>query len=164
MPLNAARIRTLLKAADFPTLFIEELGWDRHAARVELDFAGTAYRLDAIAEKRGFAAFTCSPAPDGRLPDYATRGKIERQLAKRFHEHIIVFLDTEKSVQIWQWVKREIGSAAARREHPYYAGQSADALIQKLSRLAYSLADEEAASLAGHVERVRGAFDVEKVT
>ena len=164
MPLNAARIRALLKSADFTTLFIEELGWDRHAARVDLDFSGTPYRLDAIAEKRGFAAFTCSPAPDGRLPDYATRGKIERQLAKSFHEHIIIFVDKEKSVQIWQWVKREIGSAAARREHPYYAGQSADSLIQKLSRLTYSLADEEAASLAGHVERVRGAFDVEKVT
>ena len=54
-----------------------------------------------------------------RLPDHATRRKIEREVAKHRHQHLIVFTDAGKTTQVWQWVKRELGKPAACREHTY---------------------------------------------
>ena len=46
----------------------------------------------------------CPPSADGGVPDYATRRKIEKQVTKSAHEHLIIFVDEAKSIQIWQWV------------------------------------------------------------
>ena len=164
MPLNVPRIRAALAANDFPKLFIEELGWDRNATKLDIEVHGVPFHLVSPAQKRGFVVLVCHSAPGQRMPEYSTRRKIERIVAKTVHEHIIVFVDDARDIQVWQWVKRELGQTAACREHVYRKGQSGDTLIQKLERVAYALADEEQATLAGHVERVRDAFDVEKVT
>ena len=71
------------------------------------------------------------------------RRKIESQVAKSAFEHMIIFVDQERTVQIWQWVKRESGKPAACREQAFYKGQPGDALLQRLTGIAFSL-DEEA--------------------
>ena len=43
------------------------------------------------------AAFTYSPFPNGQIPDYAIRRKIEKQAAKSVHEHIIIYADSAKT-------------------------------------------------------------------
>ena len=161
MALNKAIATTHLKAFDFATLFIEELGWDRPASRhsENVDVSGTQYALSPVAEKRGVRIFVCATEPDRN-----TRQRIEREITKLAYEHLIIFTDPAKTKQIWQWVAREKGKPAAFREHTWLAASPPDALIQKLDHIAFALSEEEGLTLAGATLRMRDAFDREKIT
>ena len=164
MPLNVNRVRQLLKEFDFVALFREELGWDTHSAQVEIQLDGQPQKLQAVAQKRGMVALRC-PTPAGdHLPEYSVRRKIEQQVAKAAHEHLIIFTDAAQTTQIWQWVKREPGKPAACREHTFHKSQNGDALIQKLEVIAFTLAEEETLVLGDVTRRARAGFDVERVT
>ena len=169
MQIDVHRARQLLSGFDLEPLLIEELGWDYYNQDMNTEIREKEgdvgeYLLTAIAEKRGMAVFRCLPRGDGRIPNYATRCKIESQVAKSVHEHIIIYTDAEKTTQIWQWVKREPGKPLARREHRYHQGQSGDALIQKLQTISVSIAEEEDLTLVDVTRRVRASFDIERVT
>ncbi|WP_137752909.1 DNA methyltransferase [Sphingopyxis sp. L1A2A] len=161
MALNKAAATTHLRAFDFATLFIEELGWDRPASRHSevVEVSGTQYALAPVAEKRGVRIFVCATEPDRN-----TRQRIEREIAKLAYEHLIIFADPAKTKQIWQWVAREKGKPAAFREHTWLAASAPDALIQKLDHIAFALSEEEGLTLAGTTLRMRDAFDREKIT
>jgi len=164
MLLNVDRARHLLRAFDLTTLFIEELGWDRHSATLETVVDGQRYSLRAVAQKRGLVAFTCSPAPDGRIPPETTRRAIERYVAALVREHLIIFHDAARAESIWQWVRREAGQPTAPREESYHRALSGQRLIQRLQGIAFGLDEEADLTLTDVVGRVRSAFDVEKVT
>lgn len=167
MPIDSARAKACLKDFDFRRLFIEELGWDHHDASLPVEIDGTTFNLAGCAHKRGLAAFVCQPSastPGGQIPNYPLRLKIERQVAKSAHEHIIIFVDEARTTQTWQWVKREPGKPAACREHTYHISQSGEALIQKLNALAFSLDEEEQLTLPDVAGHTRRAFDIERVT
>ena len=161
MALNKATAATHLKAFNFATLFIEELGWDRPASRhsENVDVGGTQFALSPVAEKRGVRIFVCATEPDRN-----TRQRIEREITKLAYEHLIIFTDPAKTKQIWQWVAREKGKPAAFREHTWLAASAPDALIQKLDHIAFALSEEEGLTLAGTTLRMRDAFDREKIT
>jgi len=164
MTLDKARARQFLASGDLRTLFVDALGWDRHTATLDVSVADAAYRLQALAQKRGMVAWHC-PAPAGqRLPDYARRRKIEHQVAKSAHEHLIVFTDAANETQVWQWVRRELGKPTACREHTFHRSQPGDALLQKLEAIAFTLEEEERLSLTDVTRRARVGFDVETVT
>jgi hypothetical protein len=110
---RAAQARKFLEQGDLRSLFIEELGWDSHPTTLKIPSAEPLIALQAIAQKRGMVAYQFATPPGSRLPDYAQRRKIERQVAKVAHEHLIVFTDASNETQIWQWVKRETGKPAA---------------------------------------------------
>lgn len=61
-------------------------------------------------------------------------------------------------------MRREPGRPSAVREHLYQAGQSGEALIQKLDALAFSLDEEAGLTILDVASRARAAFDVERVT
>ena len=165
MAIDVARARQLLKNFDFKTLFIEELGWDRHQMQpLEIQVDGATYTLQALVEKRGLVTFLCHPDPQGRIPSYATRRKLETQVAKSVHEHLIIYVDADESTQTWQWVKREPGKPLACREHTYHRHQPGDALIQKLQALAIDLQEEEDLTIFDVTQKVRQGFYAEKVT
>ena len=164
MPLNINRVRQLLKEFDFVALFREELGWDTHNAPLEIQLDGQPQKLQAVAQKRGMVALRCPTPAGGHLPEYSVRRKIEQQVAKAAHEHLIIFTDAGQTTQIWQWVKREPGKPAACREHTFYKSQNGDALIQKLEVIAFTLAEEETLVLGDVTRRARAGFDVERVT
>ena len=114
MQINRNQISQLLKDFEFESLLVEELGWDRYSGEIKTEIRekgvdANEYLLTAIAEKRGMAVFQCSARIDGTIPDYATRRKIQREVAKSVHEHLIIYTDAENTAQIWQWVKREPG-------------------------------------------------------
>ena len=164
MPLNSTRCSQLLREFNLNSLFIDELGWDTHRASLEIQLDGQPQKLQAVAQKRGMVAYHC-PMPAGTaFPEYAARRKIERQVAKAVHEHLIVFTDAAQTMQIWQWVKREPGKPAACREHDFHKLQSGEALIQKLQAIAFTLDEEEALVLTDVTRRARAGFDVERVT
>ena len=140
-------------------------GWDNHSDTLHVTVDETEYILTAIAEKRGMVVFECpTPEVDRSLPDYATRRKIQKQVAKSSHENFIIYTNAEKTTQIWQWVKRQQGKPDACREHRYDHGQFGDSLIQKLQTIAFSLDEEEELTLFSVTGQVQAAFDVEKVT
>jgi hypothetical protein len=162
--LNVARARQLLAKGDLRSLFVEELGWDRHSAPLQVTVGASSLTLAALAHKRGMVAYQWAAPEGGRLPDYAERRKIEHQVAKSVHEHLIVFTDARAETQIWQWVKREPGKPAACREHAFHKSQSGDGLLQKLQAIAFTLEEEEQLSLPDVTRRARSGFDVERVT
>jgi len=162
--MNIARARQLLRNFDVRALLIEELGWDCHNSPLEIVVLDSSITLSALAEKRGMVAYHC-PTPTGQsLPNYVQRRKIEHQVAKVTHEHLIVFTDPTNTTQIWQWVKRQSGKPAACREHTYRASQPGDALLQKLEVIAFTLEEEETLSLTDVTRRARVGFDVERIT
>ncbi|HET89421.1 MAG TPA: hypothetical protein ENN99_01580, partial [Chloroflexi bacterium] len=59
MPIDQPRVRQHLAAFDFASLFVEELGWDHHRGVLPVQVSGEMYTLDAIAQKRGMAAYVC---------------------------------------------------------------------------------------------------------
>jgi hypothetical protein len=164
MPLNPSRCRQLLKEFNLRSLFIDELGWDTHNTPLEIQLDGQPQKLQALAQKRGMVALHCPTPSGGRLPEYGVRRKIEQQVAKAAHEHLIVFTDAAQTTQIWQWVKREPGKPAACREHHFHKSQSGEALLQKLQAIAFTLDEEETLVLTEVTRRARTGFDVERVT
>ena len=179
--LNLRETRQYLKESDFENLFTQELGWDHHTQTLKVRVDETDYQLTAIAHKRGMIVFECPattanyveevfpPDKGGRgvmhIPDYATRRKIQKQVAKSVHEHLIIYTDTEKTTDIWQWVKREQGKPDACREHRYNRDeQSGDSLIQKLQTIAFTFEEEEQLTLFEVTGRVGTAFYAERVT
>ena len=89
MAVNLDRMRDCLSQFDFHRLFIEELGWNRHDACLEIHVDGRTFALSTVAEKCGLAAFVCSAENNGTIPDYPVRRKIERQVAKKAYEHLM---------------------------------------------------------------------------
>jgi hypothetical protein len=163
MSLDHLRARQYIKACDFASLFIEELGWDRYSSTIQLRIDDMDFNLTAIGEKRGLVAYVCLSS-NGAIPVYSLRRKIEGQVAKSAFEHIIIYTDKAKTTQVWQWVRREPGKPAASREHVFHVSQPGDALIQKLEAIVFSLEEEESLTTVAVAGRVRVAFDVERVT
>ena len=161
MPLNRNKVIQNIKDFNLTNLFIEELGWNRYNKDLFVALDEQTYRLTPIAEKGGLVVYCCTTT---HLPDYAIRRRIEREVVKSVHEHIIIFADTAKTTQIWQWVRRETGKPDGCRESTYHKHQSGESLFQKLQELLVSF-EEEATIIIGDVKsKAKKAFDVETIT
>ena len=111
MQIDRQETRQYLEGFDFENLFTQLLGWNYHTQTLTVTVGETEYQLTAIAEKRGMVVLECPvPETDGLIRDYAARCKIQRQVARSIHEHFIIYTDAEKTMQIWQCVKRERGN------------------------------------------------------
>ena len=134
-----------LKQFRFKQLF-NDLGWDLPAQQQPYPVAvgDDTWLLDVIAHKRSVQVLHCRPDAQGRLPDYATRQRIERKVTPDVREHLIVFTDAAQTVQVWQWVNRAQGQTAQYREVTFRSGETPELLTQKLSRLKFTLDEEDA--------------------
>ena len=165
MQVQVDELRPYLRSFDFQNLLVEGLGWDYYQAEpVTVHVDGHDYTLEPGAEKAGFVVYVCGPGADGSVPSYPVRRKIERQVAKLAFEHLIIFVDSGKTLQIWQWVKREAGKPAACREQEYRTGQTGAPILQRLQTIAFALEEEEGSSILQVASRVSQAMDVERVT
>ena len=136
------KLRSYLRSFDFQNLFVEELGWDFYRSRqIRITADDHEYVLEPVAHKAGFAAYVCSPNADGVIPDSPIRRKIERRVTNLVYEHLIIFVDASKTVQVWQWVKREAGRPPACREYSYYTTQTGKPLRQRLGDFSFTLED-----------------------
>lgn len=93
MDFSAANAKKLLEGFEFSKLFIDELGWDRHTVELRVEVPSGTFVLRAVAQKRGMVAWICEALNGERIPDRATRRKIEAQVAKTTLEHLVVFTD-----------------------------------------------------------------------
>ena len=165
MPIDTAELRSYLRDFDVPRLFVEGLGWNYYKAEpVAIQVDGRDYSLMPVAEKAEFVVYQCDSLVDNSVPPYPVRRRIERAVAKRAFEHLIVFVDPGRTVQVWQWVKRESGKPGACREYTVNAGQSGDHVLQRLQRLAFELHEEASLTVPVVTSRVRAALDVERLT
>lgn len=163
--LDPESVRRLLDGHDFVALFREHLGWDRHDHALDIPVETHTFRLSAVAEKRNFAVYLCSPDTRGRVPDRATRDAIERVLAKTAHEHLVIFADKDRRHQVWMWVRRVPGKPASQQTYEWFKGQPTGQILQRvLPTLAIAFEDDDATTLPDVRARVAAAFDVEKVT
>lgn len=145
-------------------LFVEELGWDYFDGGMNISIGGQVSSLEGIAQKRGFVVCQYKAKSEGDFPNHSMRQRIEREVAKRVREHLIVYVSHDEKTQVWQWVQRELGRPERVRTHDYHRGQAGELLVQKLERLSFALEEEEGLSIADVTGRVRAAFDVERVT
>ena len=166
MPVSIEELRPHLQAFDFPRLFVEGLGWDHYQSNpliIEVD-EGTC-TLRAVAEKAGFVAYVCAPGEHGGIPPYPVQRKLEIRVARTAFEHVIIFVDAQRTRQIWQWAKREPGRSPKPSRWEVREGQGGDPLLQRLQSVAFTLDDEaRGIGISDVTARVRRAFDVEKVT
>lgn len=157
--------RKLLDDCDLETLFIEHLGWDHHKAKIAVLVGDHAFALQGLAEKRSFAAFVCEPRPDGKIPDIAIRAQIDRYVAQQVREHLIIYVNSARTEQIWQWVRRAPGQPIRRREFAWRRGQPGGVLLERaLPSISFTLEEEERITLPDVAFKAAAAFDVEKVT
>jgi hypothetical protein len=159
VPIDREQARQCLKEFDFRRLFLDQLGWDKHASELEKVLDGRAYRFQAVSEKRGVVVLVSDS-----IPEYSARVRLDRLIAKDHFEHLIIFADQARGRQVWQWMRRESGKPNAIRAYSYSVGQSGELLLQKLEHLVVTLDEEDQTGLADILGRVRAGFDVEKVT
>jgi hypothetical protein len=154
-----------LKQFRFKELF-NELGWNLPTQQQPFSIAvgNDTWLLNAVAIKKGVQVLHCQPDATGRVPDYATRQKIERKVTPEVREHLIVFTDAAKTTQVWQWVSRLQGKTAQYREVVFRKGEAPELLTQKLSRLHFTLDEEELLTVLGVTQRMDDAAPREKVT
>jgi hypothetical protein len=154
-----------IKQFRFKELF-NELGWDMPAQQqpFSIDVGDNVWLLDTIAVKKGVQILHCRPNAEGRLPDYATRQKIERKVTNEVREHLIVFTDKAQTRQVWQWVTRMQGKTAQYREVVFNKGETPELLTQKLSRLQFTLDEETLLTVLGVTARLDDAAPRERVT
>ena len=163
--INKQRFTQLIKSASFKELF-NELGWDNLSLSVPVTLDDDKFTLNAVAEKRGFVIFVCSPDATGKIPLSSTRKKIDQRITKLYYEHLIIYTDKDNFQQIWQLVLRESDKPIVVRETPYFQSQHPELLFQKLSGLFISLDDEDKITIADVRSNVREQFNTnaEKVT
>jgi hypothetical protein len=155
-----------LKNFRFKQLFVTDLGWDLPPQQQPYTIAvgDKDWLLDVVAHKRGVQLLHCRSDAAGRLPDYATRQKIERKVTAVALHHLIVFTDTAQSTQVWQWVTRQQGKTAQYREVLFLKGDAPELLTQKLSRLHFTLDEEDELNVLIVGKRLEDAAPPEKIT
>ncbi len=166
MQYDHQEIRDYLKESEFENLFTQTLGWEEYRTQpLPIVVDETQFVLTPIAQKRGMAVYHWPQTEsEHQFPDYATRRKIQKQVAKISYENFIIYTNVDKSTQIWQWVKKQQGKPDACREHRYENSQSGESLIQKLQSIVVPLEQDEELTLFGVLGQVYAGFDVEKVT
>lgn len=161
MPLDRTALREHLAAARFSELFTQEMGWDwpagvNHGAFV-VPLDGRTFDFRVVAHKRGVAVLHCLPRDPGPLPPATLRGRLEREVAKRVLEHIIIFTDAANTTQVWQPAVRRPGQPIRRPEYTLHlaAGATGEPLAQRLDRLIFTLEEEELLTLPDVLQRMQ---------
>jgi hypothetical protein len=164
MTIDSARFQKLLGEFKLEQLF-NELGWDRAGLHSqEVLITGETFTLKQLAQKRGVVIFLCSPDTNGKIPLRPTLLKIEKEAIKLAHEHLLIFTDAAPSMLTWLWVSRAPGQPTATRTHTWHKGTSGESLRQKLEHIVFSLDEEESLTLTLTTQRLRDAFDRDRVT
>ncbi len=163
--ISANQFSDFIKNFNFEDLFIE-LGWDRFNKSMTLKAGEQKYEFKGIVEKRGFTIFQCLPKDDSPFPKASERDKLDRQITKRFHEHLIIYGDSEKTRQLWEYRLKEPNQPDRRRRIEYYTHQEPAVLFHKLEGLFFSIDEEDQISIIDVKKRVAEQFDqnYEKVT
>jgi hypothetical protein len=165
MNLDIGSTRNHLQAFDFIKLFIEDLGWNYPKNKAKFPFQikeETFYRQET-AELSGLVVYEIT-SPDGLIPDSKTRAIISEEIQKIKFEHLLIFVDQNRTQSVWRWLKLQHNKNLPR-EHAFYKGQTGDLFISKLAGLFTDINElENNFTLLDVTKKIKNAFDVEKIT
>ena len=167
MPLAPVSAREHLNAFEFKTLFIEDLGWSNASSPAALEFEchGQFFVRKEIANLSGIPVFEVTSAL-AAIPDSETCRLVHKTVANVNHEHLIIFLDAERTQSLWYWVKRD-GTRPIYRRHTYFRGQPGDLFLSKISAMFVDIGDVDAEGglgVAAAAARIQKALDIETTT
>ncbi len=161
-----AKSREYLQAFDFAGLFREILGWGNPTIRKteDLELHGETYQRKMIAAVSGVAVYEVVSS-DGKIPAEKVRKGIQGQTAEVSLEHLLIFVDADRTQSYWYWMKRD-GKKQIPRHLSYYRGQAGDLILGKLSALVFELEDFAAGdpAVVEVARKLQAALDVERVT
>src|SRR5690606_12676577 len=124
-----------------------QLGWNYVDETFPKKAADKIYDFHHIAEKAGFAILICQPDSYGLIPDAQTRKRIHTEISKLHHEHLIIFIDRDKSMQTWELLVREPNKPARIVGHKWTKNQAPELLYQKLSGAFFTIEEDEQGTL-----------------
>lgn len=164
MALSKKQFIEYLKDADFRTLFIEEMGWNKYSASIAdvptIYVDDKAYNIKTVAHRNGYQVLVCNVH---ELPSNSTCKKLDTKLRKAANDYICIFV--VPGTEHHQWVapvkmneKRDIIIIE------YTEAEKAQFLYEKISGLTFGL--DEITTIIDVKERVQGAFAInsEKIT
>ena len=165
MALSKTEFSGYIKQFNFRELF-NDMGWNNDKTKHPIVVDSETYTLQAVGEKSGFKILLCNTQPNGLLPDYNTRKKIETKVTKLFQEHLIIFFDTQKTEQIWQSVVRQSGKPTKVTETRWHIKQDPELLYQRAAGIFFELDEEDKITIVDVKNRVGENFQQnnEKVT
>lgn len=153
-----------LKEADFRSLFIEEMGWNKYSASLadipSIIIDEKEYHIKTIAHRNGFQVLQCNVRD---LPSNSTCKKLDTKLRKAANDYICIFVI--QGTEHHQWVapvktneKRDIVIIE------YTEAEKAQFLYEKISGLSFNI--DEVTTIVDVKERVQEAFAInsEKIT
>ncbi|MBN8574160.1 MAG: hypothetical protein J0M05_09620 [Candidatus Kapabacteria bacterium] len=171
MSLTKKQFSDYITQFNFRELF-NDMGWNSNnlpkTQTIAIDTI--SFRLQPVAEKSGFLilvhdSHNSQPSAD-TIPDYATRKKIEAKLTTLFQEHLIIFFDSKKNEQIWQFVTRQAGKPTKITETRWHKKKDPELLYQRASGIFFELDEEEHITIVDVTKRMTDNFNQnnEKVT
>lgn len=165
MALTKKEFSDYIKQFNFRELF-NDMGWNNDKTKQPIVVDNETYTLQAVGEKSGFKIMLCNPQPNGLLPDYNTRKKIETKVTKLFQEHLIIFFDTKNTEQIWQLVVRQSGKPTKVTETRWHINQDPELLYQRAAGIFFELDEEDKITIVDVKKRIGENFEQnnEKVT
>lgn len=164
MALTKRQFVQYLRDADFRTLFIEEMGWNKYSASIAdvptMYVDESAFNLKTIAHRNGFQVLVCN-VPE--LPSNSVCKKLDTKLRRAANDYICIFVIP--GTEHHQWVapvktneKRDIVIIE------YAEAEKAQFLFEKIAGLSFDL--DEVTTIVDVKERVQGAFAInsERIT
>src|ERR1700674_2910608 len=152
MSIDLRHTRELLQAFHFRRLFTEELGWSQPTSRPQpLQCGDRGYMLREVAQL-GAKVFEVEAA-DGTIPDDpGIRSAVHREVAKSYHEHLLIFVDSARRQSVWSWTRWE-GARLHSRDHFFARDQPTDSIISNLAGLHVDISELDE----------KGNFEITKV-
>ena len=169
MSITKNTFKKLIKGFNFPSLFIEELGWDNPKSKTKIPISVLGkrlFQLQPLAEKSGFKILLCSADEKGLTPDYQTRQYVHFQATKLFQEHIVIYANTAQTEQIWQVPVRKVGQPMRLIETRWNKNQDPELLFQRAAGILFDLDEEGNITIVDVTQRVSANFaaNADKVT
>jgi hypothetical protein len=154
--MNKQLFSNYIKKFQFAEIF-NELGWDQNKEEFPITVKDEIFTLCGVADKRGFAVLLCT-ATASSIPDKNVRKKIEAEVTKLFFEHLIIFIDNDKTQQIWQVGVKQENKPKMVSEVKWHKAQDVEPIFQKLDGLFFSLDEEEVITIVEVKQRVAENF------
>ncbi|MEI6707730.1 MAG: DNA methyltransferase [Methylococcales bacterium] len=160
---SLSEIRESIQQFDFKKLFTNQLGWSKSSDNRNHTVTVNSQVLNYqhIAQLSGVVVLQITAIPDSK-----TRLALHTEISRIHHEHLLIFVDTDKTQTCWSWLKRD-GKKSQPRSHSYFKGQSGDLLLSKIINM---MVDFKEFDENGNVpivevtEKLRNALDIEPIT
>jgi hypothetical protein len=164
MSLSKQQFSSLIKDFKFREIF-NELGWDNDRSKQPIIVEDTTWHLDAVASKSAFKVLICT-AENEEIPAKQIRRKIQKNVAKLFFEHLIIYCNHNRNKQIWQTAIRLPNKPIKIHEVEWNNNQDPELLYQRASGLFFTFEEEGVITIVDVLKRIQDNFNTnsEKIT